>query len=330
MPTRRRFLGRAGAAALFASCAPATGDKAGDEAGEETGEPGSVEPVEPITPNDDFYSVAIGGSPEEGWDAAWTLLVTSADGDEAELDLDALKALGEETVERTLSCIGDSSGWAIGNATWTGVRVTTLLEALGFARAGWVRADSYDGFWSTLPDSDEGMMLVWGMNGVDLPLGHGGPVRVLTTNRYGMKQPKWVIGVRVTAADETGYWEEKGWSNEATFQVISAFRYPSDGDEVAMGTIDVTGVAFAGSSPVVKLELSDDDGETWFEAAFTYEGKENVWACWRASWTPAAPGAYTLLARATAADGRVQADDEHYDENYDGLRALARLYVTVT
>ena len=43
--------------------------------------------------------------------------------------------------------------------------------------------------------------LVYAMNGSVLPLEHAYPARLLTPGRYGMKSPKWVIGIRPMTLD---------------------------------------------------------------------------------------------------------------------------------
>ena len=79
------------------------------------------------------------------------------------------------------------------------------------------------------------------------------------------------------------------------------------------------GIAFAGEAGIERVDLSDDDGETWKEAGISYRGGPGVWTLWQLFWVPPAAGSYSLLVRATAADGRVQGDTELYDTDLDGL-----------
>ena len=42
---------------------------------------------------------------------------------------------------------------------------------------------------------------------------HGGPARMLVPHLYFWKSAKWVRGLRLTAADEPGFWETNGYHN---------------------------------------------------------------------------------------------------------------------
>jgi hypothetical protein len=52
-----------------------------------------------------------------------------------------------------------------------------------------------------------------------------------------------------------------------------------------------------------------DGGASWIQGDFIEPIGRHVWRRWKYDWiTPARPGRYTLLARATAADQRTQPD----------------------
>ncbi len=313
----------------MAACAPGTSGP--DTAAGNADDPTSLEP---ITPNDDFYTVAISGwQPDEAWLAAWSLTITDPDGNSFSLSLDDLAAVGTAEVEHTLSCIGSRSGSATGNAVWTVVSLDELLAFLGIeSDAPYLRFTSGDGYSTTLPRTDvaNGLGLATGMNGVPLPSAHGAPLRALVPGRYGMKNPKWIERIDLVNEWEAGFWESKGWSDSAEYHVFSWFIKPDAYATAAKEGAYIHGIAFAGERSVAKVELSEDGGLTWFEAEIVYPGGPGVWTIWRLHWVPSSTGEVTLQVRATAADGTVQADTETSDADLDGLEAHdRRIFVVV-
>ncbi len=59
-------------------------------------------------------------------------------------------------------------------------------------------------------------MLAFECNGGDLPVEHGGPVRVIVPNRYFYKSVKWLECIELHEEDRLGYWERvAGYHNHA-------------------------------------------------------------------------------------------------------------------
>lgn len=323
-PSRRQILHRAAATAALArlgiGCTPKTPD---------TGLEG-LEDISPITPNDEFYVVQYSSSlrPTEDWVNTWTLTVEGAPEGDITLTLSDLEELEASTAEHTLECISNTRGYnAIGNAEWTGILLSDLFAALGLSQPSgkdYLVFTCGDGYHTAVPASDleAGLKLVWKMNGEDLPLAHGLPLRALTPGRYGMKNPKWITGIRWAETAEEGTWEAHGWSAEATVQLQSWFHAPDEDTVFSLEGGPIVGSAFAGSRPIAAVQVSDDDGETWQDAEITYAGPENAWTLWRFQWVPKETGKATLKVRAIADDGGVQTDDERYDADLDGLEGL--------
>jgi len=211
---------------------------------------------------------------------------------------------------QTLECISNEVGGdLIGNARWTGVRVRDILRLAGVRPEArtiiWRSADGYSEAVSIDVAMDAAALLAFGMNGAPLPPQHGAPVRVLLPNRYGMKQPKWLISIVVAGREVDGDHARRGWSTQAVVKPASAFvaaaRAESGGDAVWLG-----GWAFAGSRGVARVELSDDGGTSWTPAAVKESLGANCWQFWQATWTPRAPGEYRLLVRALDGAGELQ------------------------
>jgi DMSO/TMAO reductase YedYZ molybdopterin-dependent catalytic subunit len=58
-------------------------------------------------------------------------------------------------------------------------------------------------------------MLAYEMDGKPLERVHGAPVRVVIPEMYGYKNVKWVERITLRATDEPGYWEQRGYDEDA-------------------------------------------------------------------------------------------------------------------
>ncbi len=337
MSTRRAFLSSTAAlsAAAAAACAKPAGDSAKGAAAANAEDELDGEPISPITPNDTFYHVTYSGwLPPEGYREAWTLTVVGLDGTETVYTAAELEARGGEEVEHTLECIGSSSGRSISNARWRGIRMATLLgepALLGETPAKYLNFFCGDDYHTAVPaaDFETGIMLVWEMNGVPLPDDHGGPVRVLTPGRYGMKNPKWIERIELSDEADVGTWESRGWSDTCIYQVSSWIHAPAANAVVPLAGVWMVGSAFAGSIPITTVEVSDDGGQSWTEVEITYQNGPDVWTLWRYFWIPPEHGVYELMVRAKDESGRVQTAAEEYDSDLDGFEGIFSIAVTV-
>jgi Mo-co oxidoreductase dimerisation domain len=133
-----------------------------------------------------------------------------------------------------------------------------------------------------------------------------------------MKQPKWLTRIQLADHDEQGYWEQRGWDEQAFVRNMSRIDSPSVGSTVQAGVpLAVTGVAYSGNRGIAKVELSPDDGATWLNAALEDAAQPPLgpltWVRWRVDMTlpaTAAGSTIRLVVRATSADGQVQ-DGNH-------------------
>ena len=96
-------------------------------------------------------------------------------------------------------------GWSF-IAEWTGLPLAHLLEAAGtLPQAKYVVYFSMDPKDPNTPESMDmiealhpQMLLTYGMNGGDLPVPHGGPVRLRVPRQLGYKSMKWLTRITVT------------------------------------------------------------------------------------------------------------------------------------
>ena len=235
----------------------------------------------------------------------------------------------------------DGAQWqlgAVGTAEWTGVKLSVLLD-----RAG-VDPKSVD---IILEGADSGepskpqrpakafhfarsvsleqaqhgdILLAYKMNGQPLPESHGFPVRAIVPGWYGMASVKWLSRIVASATPFQGffqtvdyaYWQHReGLPTRVPvteLQVKSQIARPSVAEIIRQGNeYRIFGTAWAGRTPISKVEVSTDGGKTYAAAKLLGEPVDFAWRQWEFNWkVPTAPGKYTLMAKATDAKGNTQ------------------------
>ncbi|MDP6687843.1 MAG: molybdopterin-dependent oxidoreductase [Acidobacteriota bacterium] len=128
----------------------------------------------------------------------WRLGVTGLVERPLSLTLEDLKHLPARTQITAHVC---EQGWsAIGQ--WTGTPLLRVLEAAGGVTEGarYVVIDTFDG-WYEGYDMFEVVhpqtILAYGLNGKDLPIGNGAPVRLRVERQCGYKSLKWLKSIQV-------------------------------------------------------------------------------------------------------------------------------------
>jgi hypothetical protein len=75
---------------------------------------------------------------------------------------------------------------------------------------------------------------------------------------------------------------------------------------VDAGRVELVGRAWSGSGAIERVEVSDDDGRTWFDATLDAAPADPfAWRRWTFAWQ-ASPGERVVCCRATDASGRTQ------------------------
>jgi DMSO/TMAO reductase YedYZ molybdopterin-dependent catalytic subunit len=144
------------------------------------------------------------------------------------------------------------------------------------------------------------------MNGEPLPRAHGYPLRAIVPGIYGMKHVKWLSKIELVNYDFKGYWEKRGWSDEAVIPVKSQILMPMNGKRIPPGNYVIGGIAFAGRHGIGAVEVSTDDGKRWHKAELKPPLSGWAWTLWRYDWKPAGEGQYKIKVRGTDRAGNVQ------------------------
>jgi len=147
--------------------------------------------------------------------ADWRLVVEGRVARPRSFSLAELKALPARTQITRHTC---EEGWsAIGQ--WTGVPLRTVLQAAGILpTARYVKYSAYDGWVDSIDLIDAfhpQTILAYGMNARDLPVPHGGPLRLRVENQIGYKSMKFLARLEVTDTWDDGGEEgniQHGWA----------------------------------------------------------------------------------------------------------------------
>jgi DMSO/TMAO reductase YedYZ molybdopterin-dependent catalytic subunit len=285
-----------------------------------------------VTPNEKFYTISMNLFDPTINPKTWKLTVHGLVEKPLQLSLDELKILPAHEAYVTFACISNEiGGKLIGNARWTGVPLRTLLEMAQLkpdARKVILRSD--DGYSTGIPLERclrPQTFLAYEMNGRQLPDSHGFPLRAVIPGYYGMKQPKWLTEIEVVADDYLGYWEERGWADEAVVKTLSRIDVPGHRAQVPLRGTRIGGIAFAGDRGIQTVEFSLDGGKTWQVARIKPPFSPYSWTLWAAELALPSSGEYVLAVRATDGQGTLQ--DERVSEPLpDGVSGYHKLRVT--
>ena len=270
--------------------------------------------IAPITPNSEHYVVTqnvIDPSVNAG---LWRLEVTGLVAHPGTYTLDELQTLPSTTRAITLECIANGiGGHLISTAIWQGVTLRALLEKHGGAMPNATHVAFYgvDGYTLSQPLDvvlQADALLAWRMNGAELPMRHGYPLRALIPGRYGEENAKWLTRIELTDHFVGGLYSDQGGYNGALHTITRIDR--PFGHIPLTPTIEIGGLAFAGNRGIQQVEVSVDGGTTWNRAQLQPALSQDSWVFWSWQWHPLLPGKYTLVARATDGTGAVQTDQK--------------------
>ena len=307
-----------------------------------------------ITPNDLFFvrnnSVSVDIDTDE-----WRLVV---EGDAAAkpltLTYEDIRHLPSRTVVSYLECGGNhramfdivqgrkakGTQWrtgGIGNAEWTGVALSEVLDMAGAAPnavsvllIGMDVDSPEEGFRRVIPIEKAihpDTILAYAMNGEALPMDHGYPLRALAPGWVGSSSIKWLSGIEVSSQQLWG-------RNNTSSYVLIGDAYPPEGE--ALGKVVTTqsiksalalpwpaaldagrnrlhGFAHSPAGPIARVEWSADSGGTWSEATVLEPQVQRSWARFEFAWDAEA-GEYIMMTRATDTKGNTQPDEVPFNE----------------
>jgi DMSO/TMAO reductase YedYZ molybdopterin-dependent catalytic subunit len=279
--------------------------------------------VSEITTTDLFYRVDINPVPPTVDANSWRLVVKGLVSHPLTITYEQLKAMPSVPQIATLECVSNKiANDFIGTAIWNGIKLKDLLEESGVKPAAkyivFRCADGYDVGIPLERGFQDGSILAYGMNGETLNAKHGYPVRAIIPGLYGMMNPKWITEIELVDGIYEGYWQKKGWANNAQYNTHSYIVVPGNAPirknfrnigslNIVVGEqIPIAGVAFAGDRGISKIQVSTDEGATWMDAKIKDPLSPYSWVIWATEINVTNKDNYKIIVRATDKMGKVQ------------------------
>lgn len=308
-----------------------------------------------ITPTSTMF-VRNNGKIPEGIDAStWTLTIDGESVVEQKTyTLAELKSKFKQyTYQLTLECGGNGrkefnppakgNQWDVGAVhcgAWTGIRLRDVLEDVGLKNdAVYIGYHGIDEHLSGDPDKEpisrgcpmskaleDEVLLAFQLNGEDIPLAHGYPLRLVVGGWPASVSGKWVNRISIrnkihdgTKMTGTAYRvpcnpvapgekvKDEDMCIIESMPVKSLITFPKTGLIIDQGkALTIRGHAWAGDFEVVKMEYSIDFGATWSDCSLDPPANRLAWQHFTAEVHFPKTGYYEVWARATDINGFAQ------------------------
>ena len=193
----------------------------------------------------------------------------------------------------TIACVSNEVGGdLVGNAKWTGVRLSDVLDMAGVQPgATQIVPRSVDGWtagfptaWVTDPAHPRDAMIAVKMNDEPLPRRARLPRPARSSpGLYGyVSATKWLTEIELTTLEAfDAYWVPRGWAKEAPILTQSRIDVPrSERDGEGAASCRSPGVAWAPDRGISKVEVSVDGGD-WQAATLATPIGPQTWVQWK-------------------------------------------------
>ena len=324
-----------------------------------------------FTPNDQFYV---------RWH--WAVIPTEIDVQTFRLSVsghvdnalslslkDVVDGLPRVELAAVNQCSGNSRGFsqpavpgaqwgngAMGNAKWMGVRLKDVLDRAGvkpgavqvrFAGLDQPVVDGAPKFMKSLAldhARDGEVMIAYAMNGGQLPLLNGFPLRLVVPGWYSTYWVKMLDRIEVIATEDENFWTKNAYlipdtpgadmkPGQAGVKMVpinkmvprSFVTNLKTGDAVKAGAkTPVRGIAFGGDSGVKAVEISSDGGKTWQATTLGRDEGKYSFRLWQTEVMSAA-GELALSVRCTNEQGLAQPAANNWNPSgfmHNGIETL--------
>jgi len=180
---------------------------------------------------------------------------------------------------------------------------------------------------------DGEVMIAYAMNGEQLPLLNGFPLRLVVPGWYATYWVKMLNDIEVLDGPDTNFWTKTAYTipdtphadmkpGQANVPMVpinklnprSFVTNIQAGAKIAAGKpVSVRGIAFGGDTGVKQVDFSSDGGKSWHAAKLGKDEGKYSFRQWQTQFTPAAKGDITLLVRCTNSSGEVQPAEANWN-----------------
>jgi DMSO/TMAO reductase YedYZ molybdopterin-dependent catalytic subunit len=146
--------------------------------------------------------------------STWQVNISGLVNNPTNFTLTDLKAMPQTTVSASIICVG-SPGTVLENGSWTGVKLSTLLNQAGGIQPDAIKVAFYasDGFTTDLTIAQaksDNVILAYAKDGAPLPE----VLRLVVPGHWGYKWITQVTNIELVNYDFTGKYESTGYSDE--------------------------------------------------------------------------------------------------------------------
>ena len=241
---------------------------------------------------------------------------------------------------------GEWANGAMGNAKWMGVSLRSVLDRAGvkvgaqrvrFAGLDEPVIDTAPKFMKSLTIDharDGEVMLAFAMNGEQLPLLNGFPLRLVVPGWYSTYWVKMVHDIEVLEGPDENFWTAKAYQipdtpgadvkpGQTGVKTVPINRMVprsfvtnfKSGDSVKAGTpLSIRGIAMGGDTGVKTVDISSDGGKSWIATNLGRDEGRYSFRQWSAS-LPLSGGDATIMVRCTNTDGLAQSATPNWNPN---------------
>lgn len=306
---------------------------------------------------------------------SWRLAINGNVDKPLSLSLDDLKKFEKVGYTAVIQCAGNGRSFfeppiiggqwlngAMGNVTWGGVRLKDILKSAGI-KSGSLEVifrgldkpplPTVPGFLKSLPLDkalEDDIIIAYEMNGRELPMLNGFPVRLVVPGWYATYWVKSLSEIEVAVKPSESFWMktayripddpcgcvEPGSAPKKTIPIQrmttrSLLINPEDGTRLKSGqATELMGVAFSGGYSIKEVLVSVDGGRNWSPARLGQDLGRYSWIQWFYPWQPAKPGSYQVMVRATNSIGESQPLDGLWNPSGYLLNKIEKYNLIVT
>ena len=327
-----------------------------------------------FTPNEKFFVRWHWAPPSEIDPASFRLKVRGQVERELSLSLSDLSKFKRVEIAAVNQCSGNSRGFfeprvpgaqwgngGMGNARWSGVRLSDVLDKAGVKPAA--IAARFSGLdEATVSDAppfkkslaiararQSEVIIATAMNGKPLPMLNGYPIRLVVPGWYSTYWIKSLTDIELLDAPDDKYWMKTAYlipdteranmkPGQAGVTMVPINRMPPRSFITNLGAgarlkahapAKLRGLAMGGDCGVAKVEISADGGQTWRDARLGKDEGPYSFRQWTAQLPAGAPGEMVLLVRCTNTKGEAQPDTPNWNPSGFMRNVIERLSVTV-
>ncbi len=229
---------------------------------------------------------------------------------------------------------GQSGKGTMGNARWLGVPLKDVLALAEVSNSA--RQVTFDGLDTAIfgggdfvkaLNIDQAMnpevLIAWQMNGADIPMLNGFPVKLVVPGYFGTYWVKHLSQINIIDSEFDGFWMKPGYrvpdnecvcvapgSAPAATRPIGRFTVRSfvtslrDGQQIRAGSSTVVrGIAFDGGKGIREVGVSTDGGQSWRSSFLGEDLGRFSFREFNFAFTPDKPGVYDVRTCAWNRDG---------------------------